>query len=75
MKPEPLLAPLAAAALAAMTSAPVPAQRGGVLRAGEPLPHLELPTIDGERTIDLADFVASAGGAGKKVLLIQFASW
>ena len=42
---------------------------GGVFRQGQPLPDLELPTIDGERTINLADL------GGKKVLLIQFASW
>ena len=54
-------------AIAAPTAA---AQRdAGVFRQGQPLPNLELPTIDGERTINLADL------SGKKVLLIQFASW
>ena len=42
----------------------------GLLRAGEPLPHLELPTIDGGEVVDLAEI-----GRGKKVLLVQFASW
>ena len=36
---------------------------------GHPLPGLVLPTIDGKATLDLADL------RGKKVLLIQFASW
>lgn len=46
------------------------AQRNtSVFQKGRPLPNLELPTIDGERTINLADL------GGKKVLLIQFASW
>ena len=59
---------VAAALLFAGTSM---AQRGpGLFRTGEPLPHLELPTIDGSTTLDLAEL-----GQGKKVLLIQFASW
>lgn len=41
-----------------------------VFRVGEPLPHLVLPTLDGSTTLDLAQL-----GEGKKVLLIQFASW
>ncbi len=36
---------------------------------GEPLPDLRLPTIDGEKTVRLADL------SGEKVLLIEFASW
>ncbi len=40
-----------------------------LLQAGEPLPSLTLPTIDGTGSIDLAEL------RGKKVLLIQFASW
>jgi hypothetical protein len=40
-----------------------------LLKPGEPLPGLVLPTIDGRGTVDLADL------RGKKVLLIQFASW
>lgn len=39
------------------------------IRAGAVLPPLRLPTIDGDRTIDLADY------SGRRVLLIQFASW
>lgn len=36
---------------------------------GQPLPPLRLPTIDGKQTIDLADL------SGRRVLLIEFASW
>ncbi len=44
------------------------------LHAEEPVigklhPDLRLPTIDGKRTIRLSDL------RGKKVMLIQFASW
>ena len=38
-------------------------------REGELLPDLELPTIDGAETHRLSDF------RGKKLLLVQFASW
>ena len=38
-------------------------------RVGKRHPALRLPTIDGKETIDLRAL------AGKKVLLIQFASW
>ena len=58
------------ACLLATATSTAGAQRGGgVFRQGQPLPDLELPTIDGLRTINLADL------GGKKVLLIQFASW
>ena len=60
-------------ALACFLAAATPtagAQQGArVFRQGQPLPDLELPTIDGKQTINLADL------GGKKVLLIQFASW
>ncbi len=36
---------------------------------GEAYPPLRLPTIERDATIDLADF------RGKRVLLIEFASW
>ena len=56
--------------LLAAAASTATAQRGaGVFRQGRPLPDLELPTIDGKRTINLADL------GGVKVLLIQFASW
>ena len=38
-------------------------------KVGEPLPHVHLPTLDGEREVDLASF------RGTKLLLIEFASW
>lgn len=51
--------------------APLAAQtRPGILREGQPLPHLPLPTIDGRQVLDLAELAA-----GRKLLLIQFASW
>ncbi len=37
--------------------------------AGQPMPELRLPTIERDRTISLH------GLRGKKVLLIEFASW
>ena len=43
--------------------------QGTAWRKGRPLPELRLPTIDGERTIDLAEL------RGNKLLLIEFASW
>ena len=42
---------------------------GSAPRMGKPVPPLRLPTIDGKRTIDLRSL------SGKKVLLIEFASW
>ena len=36
---------------------------------GEPIPDLRLPTIDGSQTLDLAEL------RGKKLMLVQFASW
>ena len=44
-------------------------QTGGPWRVGAPLPDLSLPTIDGEQEIALADL------RGKRLLLIEFASW
>ena len=61
------LLPFTALFLAASASAQTDP---GIFREGEPLPHLLLPTIDGSRTLDLA-----ALAEGKKVLLLQFASW
>mgnify|MGYP001818457664 CR=1 FL=1 len=61
------LLPLAALLLAGSAAAQMDP---GVFREGEPLPHLVLPTIDGTQTLDLAELAD-----GKKVLLIQFASW
>ena len=50
------------------TSAPCPGQGVG-LSEGDFLVDLELPTVDGERTIRLSSL------RGKKLLLVQFASW
>ena len=36
---------------------------------GQPFPQLRLPTLDGKATIDTADL------KGRRVLLIEFASW
>ncbi len=43
--------------------------QGMPYRVGEPLPELRLPTIDAKETIDLVQF------RGKRILLIEFASW
>ncbi|MEM7306404.1 MAG: hypothetical protein AAF682_07035 [Planctomycetota bacterium] len=58
------LAALCAAVLAGSGSA----QLGNPWAIGEPLPDLRLPTIDGD-TLALSDL------RGKKVILIEFASW
>lgn len=41
----------------------------GVFREGQRAPSLELPTIDGRSTINLASL------AGRKAIVLQFASW
>jgi len=51
-----------------LLGAPVTAQ-GLPYEVGQPLPELRLPTIDGSGTIDLAQY------RGKRLLLIEFASW
>ena len=45
------------------------AAQGSRWKEGERLPDLRLPTIDGARTIDLAEL------RGTKLLLVEFASW
>ena len=62
VNPAPLLLVLPLLALAHAT----PAQGW---REGEPLPALRLPTIDGRETGDLRAL------AGRRTLLIEFASW
>ena len=53
-----------------MTSLPdLPAADAKEPIVGEPHPLLRFPTIDRKQTIDLRDYL------GKKVVLIQFASW
>ena len=41
----------------------------GLFEEGRLVPDLELPTIDGKGSVSLRDL------AGKRVLLLQFASW
>ena len=40
-----------------------------IFQDGGPLPEISFPNINGSGDVDLADF------RGKKLLLIQFASW
>jgi hypothetical protein len=56
----PLL--LGAAAMAAHA-------QDGVIEVGRPLPDRVLPTVEGEKTLSLSSF------RGRKLLLIEFASW
>lgn len=42
---------------------------GGIFVKGRPTPGLELPTIDGRSTVDMATLL------GRKVIVLQFASW
>lgn len=56
--------------LAQATDSPVPTVDPSVWTTpGSAIPSIELPTLDGRSTVDLASF------EGKKLLLIQFASW
>jgi hypothetical protein len=58
------------AACAAVISGGSPGVAGAdAPRVGQPYPDFVLPTIDGGTPVSLAQF------RGKKVLLIQFASW
>lgn len=43
--------------------------QSGPWKEGERLPDLRLPTIDGSRTISLAEL------RGARLLLVEFASW
>ncbi|MDA1265560.1 MAG: hypothetical protein O2816_10825 [Planctomycetota bacterium] len=58
--------PLLALALASLAT---PTMAQDVFVQDQPLPDLELPTIDGTRTIRLSELT------GPPTLLIQFASW
>ena len=42
---------------------------GGIFVKDRPTPGLELPTIDGRSTVDLGALL------GRKVIVLQFASW
>jgi hypothetical protein len=46
-----------------------PARRAGIFEEGARAPALELPSIDGSATINLAAL------RGKKLIVLQFASW
>lgn len=51
-------------------AAPLPAQSSSAGRAvGQRFPDIELPTIDGSRSLRLSEL------RGSRVLLIEFASW
>ena len=63
----PYTVAMSRAALLVLLLAAAPASADG-FKVGEPVPDLRLPTIDG-KTASLR------GYRGKKVLLIQFASW
>ncbi len=56
-------------ALTLLAAPPATAQEGGLLRVGEPLPAIELPTVDGRSSLLLSELV------GTPTLLIEFASW
>jgi len=53
--------------------APLPTAAASEPVVGERHPELKLPTIDGAQTIDVRKL--SGQLAGRKLLLIQFASW
>lgn len=55
--------------LAVLLTCSTAAAQNTPYRVGDPLPELRLPTLSGQRTIDLAQF------RGKRLLLIEFASW
>ncbi len=55
--------------LVSMLLSSAAAAQGMPYKVGERLPELRLPTIDGKETIDLVQF------RGKRILLIEFASW
>lgn len=63
-----LLLPVVLLLSAGMTDAKE-VEPGSAPEVGAPYPALRLPTIDGKSTIDLRQL------RGKKVLLIEFASW
>lgn len=44
-------------------------------KKGEFLPDVELPRVDGKGLVRLSDYAGSLDKPGKKLLLINFASW
>lgn len=70
----PVIATGIAAALAALQISSPPTVQPEIDQAawttvGRQVPSIELPRIDGNGTLDLADL------RGRKVLLVQFAAW
>ena len=57
------------AALALCASAPAALAQDRRPQLGDPYPEFSFPTLDGERTISLSSL------RGKRLLLVQFASW
>ncbi len=57
------------AGLVLLAASDLRAQAADIFAPNAPLPRLELPTIDGKRSVDLGELT------GKPTLLIQFASW
>lgn len=69
--PTSLLAALTlvAAILPTMHTPASEANAPALTAVGEPFPDLVFPTVDGQQTVRLSDH------RGKRVLLIEFASW
>lgn len=65
----PSLLALALTALSTAQDAPSVIAQDSWFEVGQRIPTLELPRVDGGGTVDLADL------RGRKLLLIQFASW
>lgn len=63
------LVPLAAPILAAGNAAASTGDASGIFVEDRPLPGLELPTIDGRSTVYLGALL------GRRVIVLQFASW
>ena len=61
--------PLALASSLALLLSVTPAQENFAPKDGEVFPEMSFPTLDGDGFASLKDF------RGKKVLLMQFASW
>ena len=66
--PSPIR-PVALAGSFALLLSIAPAQENFAPKEGEVFPELYFPTIDGEGLASLKDY------RGKKILLMQFASW
>ena len=62
-----MIASILALALASTPALPQSTPQGR--RVGQVFPDIELPTIDGSKTVRLSEL------RGQRVLLIEFASW